>query len=82
MGRKTTARWQTWSGDGIQHLVLTEEPDGIAAEAVVIDAVEGLGFAARFRIACDPGWRVRRVEAGVVGDDRRVELASDGAGRW
>jgi uncharacterized protein len=82
MGRKTTARWRTWSGDGIQHLVLTEGHDGIVAEAVVLDAAEGRRFAARFRIECDAGWRVRRVEAGVVGDDRRVELASDGAGRW
>jgi uncharacterized protein len=82
MRRKTTVRWQTWSGDGIQHLVLTEESDGVVADAVVIDAAEGLRFAARFRIACDTAWRVTRVEAGVVGDDRRVELASDGAGRW
>ena len=82
MGRRTTARWRTWSGDGIQHLVLTEGPDGVVAEAVVIDAAEGFGFAARFRITCDLDWRVRRMEAGVVGDDRRIELASDGAGRW
>jgi uncharacterized protein len=62
--------------------VLTEGPDGLVAEAVAIDVAEGLGFAARFRIACDTAWRVRRVEAGVVGDERRVELASDGAGHW
>jgi uncharacterized protein len=62
--------------------VLTEGPDGLVAEAVAIDVAEGLGFAARFRIACDTAWRVRRVEAGVVGDERRVELAGDGAGHW
>jgi hypothetical protein len=82
VGRTTIARWQTWSGDGIQHLVLTESSEGVVAEAVVIDAAEGSHFAARFRIACDTTWRVRRMEAGVVGDDRRVELLGDGGGRW
>jgi uncharacterized protein len=82
MGHTTIARWRTWTGDGIQHLVLTEGTEGIVAEAVVLDAAESYRFAARFRIECDAGWRARRVEAGVVGDDRRIELLSDGAGRW
>jgi hypothetical protein len=82
MGRTTVARWQNWSGDGVQHLVLSEEPESIVAEAVVLDAAEGFRFAARFRIVCDGAWQVRKMEAGLLGDDRRVELASDGAGRW
>jgi uncharacterized protein len=82
--RMTTivARWQDWSGHGIQHLVLREAPERIVAEAAVLDTADGARFAARYRIVCDGAWRVRSVEAGLIGDDRRIELASDGAGHW
>lgn len=62
--------------------MLREGPEEVVAEAVVIDAAEELLFAARFRIVCDGAWRVRSVEAGLVGDDRHIALAGDGAGHW
>src|SRR5687767_7962337 len=74
-------RWQEWSGSGLQHLVLREEPEKTVAEAAVI-ATEDAVFAAHYRIECDRSWRVRRAEATVLGDDRRVLLESDGLGRW
>jgi hypothetical protein len=82
MSRMIVARWQDWSGDGIQHLVLRKGPEEIVAEAVVLFAAEETRFAARFRILCDDTWRVRRAEAGLIGDDRRIDLAGDGAGHW
>jgi uncharacterized protein len=82
MSRTLMARWQDWSGAGIQHLVLREGPEQIVADAAVIGTEEGEPFAARFRIVCDGGWRVRHVEAGAIGDDRRIVLAGDGAGHW
>jgi hypothetical protein len=82
MSGTVAARWQDWSGDAIQHLVLRESPDEVAAEAVVLDHAEGFPFAARFLIRCDGAWRVRQVQAGLIGDDRRIELSSDGAGHW
>jgi hypothetical protein len=82
MTETVVARWQDWSGDAIQHLVLREGADEVVAEAVVLDQAEGLPFAARLLIRCDAAWRVRRVEAGLIGDDRRIDLLSDGAGEW
>jgi uncharacterized protein len=83
MSRTLVARWQDWAGDGLQHLVLREGPAEIVAEAVVIGAEEdGRRFAARFRIACDAGWRTRRVEVGLLGAERQVVLVGDGAGHW
>jgi uncharacterized protein len=82
MGRTTALRWQDWSGNGLQHLVLSEEPDRVVAEAAVLGTAGDLQFAARFRILCDGAWRVRRVDAAVVGDERRIVLESDGGGRW
>jgi hypothetical protein len=82
MSRTIVARWQDWAENGIQHVVLREGPREIVAEAAVIVTEDENRFAARFRILCDGAWRVRRVEAGVIGDDRRIDLASDGAGHW
>jgi uncharacterized protein len=82
MSRTIVARWQEWSGKGLQHLVLTESAEDIAIDAAVIGSEEEFPFAARFRILCDGAWRVRKVEASVIGDARRIELASDGAGHW
>jgi hypothetical protein len=77
-----TVRWRDWSGDGIQHLVLKETADEIVAEAAVLGTEQEFQFAARFRIVCDSAWRVRTVEAGLVGDDRTIALTSDAAGHW
>jgi uncharacterized protein len=82
VSRSIVARWEDWSGDGLQHLVLREGPEKVVAEAVVLGMAEERPFAARFRIVCDGAWRVRSAEAGLVGDDQRIALAGDGAGHW
>jgi len=33
---KIVARWQDWTGTGLEHLVLTEEPDQVVAEAAIL----------------------------------------------
>ena len=82
MTRITTARWQPEAGEGIEHLVLHETTDRVVAESVVVGSAEGRPFAAHYRIACEPPWRVREVEIRVVGTGHRRVLRSDGAGRW
>jgi hypothetical protein len=82
MSGTIVARWQDWSGNGIEHLVLREGPDAVVAEAAVVGTAEESHFAAQYRILCDCAWRVTRVEVGLVGDERRTELARDGAGHW
>jgi uncharacterized protein len=82
MSGTIVARWQNWLGTGLQHVVLREGPQDVDIEAAVIVTEEETRFAARFHILCDSSWCVRKVEAEVIGDDRRIELASDGAGHW
>jgi hypothetical protein len=82
LDRSIVARWQDWSGSGLQHLVLKVGDASIVAEAAIMATEEEQRIAAQFRIECDDGWRVREVEAGVLGDDRRIQLSSDGAGHW
>ncbi len=75
------ARWSDWTGTGVEHLVLTHNTDAITADAVVISDGDGR-FAARYRIVCDPGWRVRLADVELIGDERRLRLNSDGQGHW
>ncbi len=83
MDRTIIARWQTWLGDGLQHLVLRVRADGIVAEGAVLATVQGIHLAATYRVECDALWRTTVAEARVIGvDGKSVELASDGAGRW
>ena len=75
------ARWEDWSGRGLQHVVLTERADAIVAEAVCVVAEEG-DFAARYRIQCDPDWRCRELDVEIIGAARTLRLRSDGRGHW
>jgi hypothetical protein len=76
------ARWRDWAGESIEHLVLREGPDTITAQSVVLGTADEGAFAARYEIVCDRSWRVRKAQIALVGHERRIELASDGAGSW
>ena len=76
------ARWQDWSGRGLEHLVLKEGSGQIVAAAAVLGVSGNQLFAAHYKICCDPDWRVRSVELHEIGSDRTLELASNGAGNW
>ena len=82
MSRTVAARWRDWAGDGLEHLVLREGPDGVHADSAVVGADDGEVFAARYRIHCDLEWRTRRLQVSRVGDDRPLDLSGDGAGHW
>jgi len=82
MSRTIVARWRDWAGEGLEHLVLREGPDGFRADSGVVGADDGQLFAVRYRVLCDGRWRARRLEVSLVGDDRRLDLSSDGAGHW
>jgi uncharacterized protein len=79
--KTAVARWEDWTGLGLQHVVLTERPDSIIADAVCVVAEEG-AFAARYRIRCDAAWRCRELDVEIVGDDRILRLRGDGHGHW
>jgi uncharacterized protein len=82
VNRTVVLRWQDWSGEGLEHLVLREAPDGVTADSVVLGSADGQLFAARYRIVCDSGWRVRRLEVSLVGEGVSLQLSSDGDGQW
>ena len=83
MSAPTVARWRDWAGTGIEHLVLTTDAEGVVAESALLGSTDiGAVFALRYRIRCDPDWRVRELGISLVGDARHFELVGDGAGTW
>src|ERR1700676_311685 len=82
MTDRIIARWQDWAGAGLEHLILTSRPGEIVAESMILATVDDEPIAVRYRISCDSTWRVRKAEISRIGDDRSIELASDGAGNW
>jgi hypothetical protein len=82
MSNTIVARWQDWDAKGIEHLVLREGTREIVAESVVVGSANDSVFAIRYRVRCDKSWRVRSAEIGIVGSDRKIEIAGDGKGNW
>ena len=72
-------RWQSWSGSGLEHLILTDHGGYTRAESVVI-APEG--FAARYALQVDSDWRTVEVEASVIGSGNEVRLRRMDSDAW
>jgi hypothetical protein len=81
MPQRIVARWTDWSGHSSEHLVLTQHSGSIVAESVIISGADE-GYVARYRITCDPSWRVRQADIELIGDERTVRLTSDGRDQW
>ena len=75
--------WSGWDQPLLEHLRLTRLADRIVADGVVIGVKGDDGFRVRYRISCDPDWRVREADVGLIdGCDASVTLRADGAGHW
>jgi hypothetical protein len=81
--------WETLFAPGVEYLRLGVGADRIVAEGVmsVHAGAEGWAFRnaqpfrVRYRIECDPAWRLRRLEARATGG-ATLALEADGAGHW
>ena len=82
MSAIVVARWQSWDGTGIEHLVLRESRSEIVAESVVVASAGREKFAIQYRVRCDRSWCVRSAEIGLLGEGRRIEIAGDRKGNW
>jgi uncharacterized protein len=82
MDRRIVARWQDWSGKGVEHTVIRCGPESNRADGVVIGTADGQDFAVRYQIRCDGSWTVESARIEIVGEQHTVGVASDGRGRW
>jgi hypothetical protein len=80
---KTTrsVRWESLSGDGIEHLDLTLSEAGAVAVGTVVGRRNAARYGLRYEIRCDPAWCVREV---IIDGTTRPELhlLADGNGHW
>ncbi len=80
MEKVIKARWQNWSGDAEENLVLKETQLGIFAESV-ITSNGSKPFTLTYRIMCDHSWRVRTLDIELVEASKKLALESDGLGQ-
>jgi uncharacterized protein len=80
--RARDMRWRSIDGEGLEHASLRPRADGaVELAGVVIGARGGRPYGVSYTIACDAGWRVRRLRVEVT-DGRGLQLAADGQGHW
>ena len=82
MDKRIVARWQDWSGKGIEHTIIRWTQVSSTAEGVVIGAVNSEPFAVHYQIRCDGSWTLNYAFIEIIGEQRKVELLSDGRGKW
>lgn len=75
--------WNPWTGEGLEHLRLTQDGGGVVADSVIIGAENGALFRIRYTIRCDARWRVQDLRAySLAGDSEEFEVSTDGKGHW
>lgn len=73
-----TARWQDWSGEVLERMVLRQGPQAITAESAL---ERKCIFYARYRIVCDLEWKTKKAEV-YAKDGRQLKLECHVAGSW
>jgi hypothetical protein len=73
--------WTARQWPGCEHLDLRADEDGVAADGLLVAAVEGVPIRMAYQIECDAAWRIRSAAIDLHGIARRV-LTRDGDGRW
>ena len=76
-----TARWTAAEGTGLVHVDLAPTANGIVIDGVTIGDRRKTHYGAHFRIACDRNWTTRSLDLETT-EGQRINVMSDGAGRW
>ncbi len=79
--------WSPWTGTGLEHLRLLQEEgqaqEDIIADGLILGVREQAPFRLRYEIRCDPQWRVRAIQLGLLdGSPRSLHFFTDGLGNW
>ena len=73
-------RWQSWDGEGLEHMVFSDRPMGASAEGALLSGGEAR-FAAHYQLSCHADGHVAEARVAVVGGPS-MALQSDGDGLW
>lgn len=75
-----SVRWRALEGDGLEHLTVRAQANGLRAEATVVGERDGSRFGASYRIDCDADFTVRSFD--VVTTDGRGLAMTRRDGAW
>jgi hypothetical protein len=73
-------RWQSWDGEGLEHMVFSDRPTGAVAEGVLLSGGDAR-FAAHYEISCHPSGLVASARVAITGGPS-IALQTDGDGLW
>jgi uncharacterized protein len=77
--------WSPWTGRGLEHLRLLQHEgrEDITADGLILGVKEQAPFRLRYKIRCDPQWRVRAIQLVLLDDPpRSLHFFTDGLGNW
>jgi hypothetical protein len=58
--------WSPWTGPGLEHLRLLQQPEGIVADSMLIGVGEQGPFRAHYEIHCTAQWGLRAVHISTL----------------
>jgi uncharacterized protein len=75
--------WSTLQEPGMEHLQLTEAPEAVIADGVVLGVADGTPFELTYQVRVDQTWRVQACELRTAGAaSHELLLIADGMGHW
>jgi uncharacterized protein len=79
----TDIGWTALAWPGLEHVIVSREPDGFRARGQLVLAEEDL-CSVRYQLTCDSGWRFRALTIGVTSAnaDKRLSLVATTDGHW
>lgn len=75
-----SVRWRALEGDGLEHLTLRAQANGLRADAALVGERDGSRFGATYRIDCDADFTVRSF--GIATTDGRGLAMTRRNGAW
>src|SRR5260370_31265851 len=75
--------WAAVQWPSLEHVIMSSTAGGQRADSQLVLAEHGLSTVS-YRLACDPGWRVRQLTISVVSAaaNRTLALSADADGHW
>jgi hypothetical protein len=75
--------WSPWTGPGLEHLRLLQQPEGIVADSLILGVYKQEPFRIHYEIHCTGQWRLRAVHVSALSPpSRSLHLFTDGEGTW
>ncbi len=80
---KRDVMWSPWDEEGLEHLQLVQNGQGVLADGMVLRVKGGHPFRLHYQIHCDLAWNVRQVEISLWDSTHaEIRLQADGQGHW